>query len=75
MRRFSQLSVEDLERRAASHPEDVADIIVELENHRTTRVAQHLLADLRAHQKGNPGYSELTIRAMLGHASRGVTQR
>lgn len=54
MRRFSQLSVEDLERRAASHPEDVADIIVELENHRTTRVAQHLLADLRAHQQGNP---------------------
>ncbi len=54
MRRFSQLSVEDLERRAASHPEDVADIIIELENHRTTRVAQHLLADLRAHHQGNP---------------------
>lgn len=47
-RRFSQLTVEDLERRAASNPEDIPDIIVELEKHRTTRVAQHLLNDLRA---------------------------
>jgi integrase len=38
-------------------------------------VTMHVLRHTFASVAGDLGYSELTIRAMLGHASRGVTQR
>lgn len=38
-------------------------------------VTMHVLRHTFASVAGDLGYSELTIRAMLGHSSRGVTQR
>ena len=40
-----------------------------------TDVTMHVLRHTFASVAGDLGYSELTIRALLGHASRGVTQR
>ncbi|WP_264393683.1 tyrosine-type recombinase/integrase [Porphyrobacter sp. ULC335] len=39
------------------------------------KVTPHVLRHTFASVAGGLGYSELTIAALLGHASRGITQR